>query len=88
MRKIINQVALVLVISAGLYACSKDGTGVVLVNTDKEVNDLRADTIIGKDLITGMPVSAGKYTFYSLERNEMVANSDSASVSVSPVVLT
>jgi hypothetical protein len=79
MRKIINQVALVLVISAGLYACSKDGTGVVLVNTDKEVNDLRADTIIGKDLITGMPVSAGKYTFYSLERNEMVANSDSAS---------
>ena len=79
MRKIIKQITLVLSISVGLYACSKDGTGVVLVNTDKEVNDLRADTIIGKDLITGMPVSAGKYTFYSLERNEMVANSDSAS---------
>lgn len=79
MRKIINQVALVLVISAGLYACSKDDTGVVLVNTDKTVIDLRADTIIGLDPTSGMPVSAGKYTFYSLERNEIVSNSDSAS---------
>lgn len=79
MRKIINQVALVLVISAGLLACSKDSTGVVLVNTDKTVADLRADTIIGLDPTSGMPVSAGKYTFYSLERNEIVANSDSAS---------
>ena len=79
MRKIINQVALVLVISAGLLACSKDSTGLVLVNTDQTVTDLRADTIIGLDPITGMPVSAGKYTFYSLERGEMVANSDSAS---------
>ena len=39
MRKIINQVALVLVISAGLFACSKEDTGVVLVNTDNVVND-------------------------------------------------
>ena len=79
MRKIINQVALVLVISAGLLACSKDSTGLVLVNTDQTVTDLRADTIIGLDPTSGMPVSAGKYTFYSLERGEIVANSDSAS---------
>jgi|694.fasta_scaffold111613_3 hypothetical protein len=78
MRKIINQVTLVLVVSVSLFACSKDDTSIVVVNVDKVVNDLRADTIIGKDLITGMPVSAGKYTFYSLERNEIVANSDSA----------
>ena len=78
MRKIFNQIALVLVVSVSLFACSKDDTAVVVVNTDKTVNDLRADTIIGLDPVSGMPVSAGKYTFYSLERNEIVANSDSA----------
>ena len=80
MRKIFNQITLVLLVSVALFSCSKDdGTGTVIVNVDKTVIDVRADTILGVDPISGMPVSAGKYTFYSLERNEIVANSDSAS---------
>ncbi|TAH06554.1 MAG: hypothetical protein EAZ13_09015 [Sphingobacteriia bacterium] len=69
---------------AVLAACSKDdkGTGSIPVETIT-VKDLAADTIIG---ITpgapptgGMPFGAGKYSFYSLESNQMVASSDSAS---------
>ncbi len=69
---------------AVLAACSKDdkGTGFTTVETIT-VKDLAADTIIG---ITpgapptgGMPFGAGKYSFYSLEKNQMVASSDSAS---------
>lgn len=78
MRKIVNLFALVLVMSVGIIACSKEDVVNVTANTDKVVLDLRADTIIGIDPVSGMPVSAGKYTFYSLERNEIVPNSDSA----------
>jgi hypothetical protein len=42
------------------------------------VTDLPSDTIIGVNSITMQPFGAGKYTFYSLERNQIVANSDSA----------
>lgn len=75
-------IALALVLS--LYACKKDSTSVIDTPvTTIKVNDLAADTIIG---ITpgapptgGMPYGAGKFTFYSLENNKIIPNSDSAS---------
>jgi len=43
------------------------------------VSNLPADTVLGINAVTGMPFSAGKYTFFSLERNTIVPNTDSAS---------
>lgn len=62
-----------------LASCQKggDGTGTVNQVTVATVRDLPADTIIGITPI-GQPYGAGKYTFYSLERNEAVPSSDSA----------
>jgi hypothetical protein len=62
-----------------LVACEKggDGTGAVNQVTVATVRDLPADTIIGISQI-GQPYGAGKYTFYSLERNEPVPSTDSA----------
>jgi hypothetical protein len=66
--------------SLELVACSKSETvtmPVVTVST-KVVNDLMADTVLGL-ASNGMPYSAGKYTFYSLENNAIVPSTDSAS---------
>lgn len=80
MKKGIIAFALVL----SLYACQKDTTTAIdtPVSTIR-VNNLAADTIIG---ITpgvpprgGMPFGAGKFTFFSLENNKIIPNSDSAS---------
>ncbi len=62
-----------------LVSCEKNdedqGTQVV---TTKTVRDLPADTILGINTTTGQPYGAGKYTFYSLENNAIVASADSA----------
>jgi hypothetical protein len=64
---------------AGMFACSKDDDGgdnnQPLETLTKQ--DLVADTIIGIGS-TGQPYGTGKYTFFSLERNELVPGSDSA----------
>jgi hypothetical protein len=62
-----------------LASCQKDGAGTDTVGkvTVATVRDLPADTIIGISQI-GQPFGAGKYTFYSLERNEIVPSTDSA----------
>lgn len=69
---------------AVLAACSKNDKGTESNTVETiTVKDLVADTIIG---ITpgapptgGMPFGAGKYSFYSLERNQVVPSTDSAS---------
>ncbi len=75
-------IALALIVT--LYACQKDTTTAIdtPVSTIR-INNLAADTIIG---ITpgapptgGMPYGAGKFTFFSLENNKIIPNSDSAS---------
>jgi len=71
--------SLVLILSSILFACTKDETPIVLPVTAITVSNLPADTVLGVNAITGMPFSAGKYTFYSLERNAIVPNTDSAS---------
>jgi hypothetical protein len=74
MRKIILSMCVVLV----LASCSKntDSSSAVTVTT-KTVANLPADTIIGLSPI-GQPVGRGRFTFYSLENNAVVASSDSA----------
>jgi hypothetical protein len=78
MKKAIWKSLVVVMTSMFLFSCSKSTTTVVAPLTATTVNDLPADTIVG---ITpqGQPFGAGKFTFYSLEKNAIVANTDSAS---------
>ena len=78
MKKAIGKCLVVVMTSIFLFSCSKSTTTVVAPLTATTVNDLPADTIVG---ITpqGQPFGAGKFTFYSLEKNAIVANTDSAS---------
>ena len=71
--------SLLLILSSILFSCTKNETTVVQPITSITVSNLPADTVLGVNAITGMPFSAGKYTFYSLERNAIVPNTDSAS---------
>ena len=67
-----------LVLSIGIFSCSKDTTTPAPAPlVTKTVSDLVADTIIGF-AASGQPYGAGKYTFYSLENNAIVPSSDSA----------
>ena len=77
MKKAIGKGLVVVVTSIFLFSCSKSTTTVVAPLTATTVNDLPADTIIGVTA-QGQPYGAGKYTFYSLEKNAIVANTDSA----------
>lgn len=79
MRQILNPFLLLLTLSNILFSCTKDETTVALSVTAITVNNLPADTVLGINTTTGMPFSAGKYTFFSLERNAIVPNTDSAS---------
>ncbi len=77
MKKAIGKGLVVVVTSIFLFSCSKSTTTVVAPLTATTVNDLPADTIIGVTA-QGQPYGAGKYTFYSIEKNAIVANTDSA----------
>ena len=61
-----------------MISCTKNESSVVAPLTANVVKDLAADTVLGI-ASNGMPYSAGKYTFYSLENNAIVSNTDSAS---------
>lgn len=70
-------------LSAGIFlvSCKQEKVDAPVILGTKSVNDLQADTILGvytSGPATGQPYGSGKFTFYSLERNEVVANSDSA----------
>ena len=79
MRQILKPFLLLLTVSSVLFSCTKNETTTVIPITAITVKNLAADTVLGINPTTGMPYSAGKYTFYSLERNEVVSNTDSAS---------
>ncbi len=79
--KFIPIVTIILFItSIGLLSCKKESTGPVVLQS-KKVSNLAADTILGvytSGPATGQPYGSGKFTFYSLETNSVIANSDSA----------
>jgi len=73
-----KKVLVVLSVVSVMIACKKtNDTTTTPVATSKTVSDIIADTIIGYTA-QGQPFGANKYTFYSLERNEVVASTDSA----------
>jgi HmuY protein len=82
MKKNLTAIALVFLFTIGLFSCSKSSnTTLVMVDptpVTATVKDLMADTVLGIDPNSGMPYSAGKYTFYSLENNKIISNADSA----------
>ena len=67
------------VISATLFltSCDKEEVPAPVTIQTKIVNNLQADTIIGRTSM-GQPYGSGKYTLYSLESNKVIDNTDSA----------
>lgn len=74
----IKKTCLIAITSFAFVACTKNEYTVIAPLTATVVKDLAADTVLGI-ASNGMPYSAGKYTFYSLEKNAIVPNTDSAS---------
>jgi len=71
---------IVLLLLAGsivLVSCEKEKTETPVVLQAQTVNDLAADPIIGISP-QGQPYGSGKFTLYSLENNQVISNSDSA----------
>lgn len=83
MKKNLNSIAIVFLFAIGLFSCSKSDTSTIVMvaptPVTATVKDLMADTVLGLDPKSGMPYSAGKYTFYSIENNKIISNADSAS---------
>jgi hypothetical protein len=77
MKKTIQSIVLMGIISTSIIACSKSDSTKVLTVTAVSVKDIPADTVVGLSA-QGAPITNGKYTFYSLEKNAIVPNSDSA----------
>jgi hypothetical protein len=77
MKKTIQSIAFLVIISTGIVACTKSDTTTVLPVTAVTVRDIPADTVVGLSA-QGAPITNGKYTFYSLEKNAIVPNTDSA----------
>lgn len=78
MNKQLKQFAIYIILSASIAACSKSTSTVVLPIAALSVKDIPADTVVGLSA-QGAPITNGKYTFYSLEKNAIVPNTDSAS---------
>jgi len=80
MKKTLTSITFLFLFTIGLISCSKSSNSstITVYPLSATVSDLMADTILGIDPGSGMPYGAGKYTFYSLENNAPVPNSDSA----------
>jgi hypothetical protein len=79
MTQILKSISLLIVVVSFVVSCKKDDTTTVVPLTAVTVNDVLADTIIGVSPITFQPYGAGKFTFYSLETNKIIASADSNS---------
>jgi len=78
MKRTIQSIVLLGILSASMVACTKSDNTTVMPVTAVTVKDIPADTVVGLSA-QGIPITNGKYTFYSLEKNAVVPNSDSAS---------
>ena len=67
-----------MIILTSIIACTKSDSPTVLPITAITVRDIPADTVVGLSA-QGAPITKGVYTFYSLEKNAIVPNTDSAS---------
>ncbi len=73
-----NLSLLILLVSIGIISCKKNESPAPAPLVTESVKDLAADTIIGI-AASGQPYGASKFTFFSLENNQVVASTDSAS---------
>ena len=78
MKKTVQSIALLVIILTSIIACTKSDSPTVLPITAITVRDIPADTVVGISA-QGAPITKGVYTFYSLEKNAIVPNTDSAS---------
>jgi len=81
MKKTVQTLGLLIIVATSIVACSKSDTTVgpvVTPVTTLTVKDIPADTATGLSA-QGAPIYKNVYTFYSLEKNELVPNTDSAS---------
>jgi hypothetical protein len=78
MKKTVQSIALLVIILTSVIACTKSDSPTVLPITAITVRDIPADTVVGLSA-QGAPITKGVYTFYSLEKNVIVPNTDSAS---------
>ena len=78
MKKTVQSIALLVIILTSIIACTKSDSPTVLPITAITVRDIPADTVVGLSA-QGAPITKGVYTFYSLEKNAIVPNTDSAS---------
>jgi hypothetical protein len=78
MKKTVQSIALLVIILTSIIACTKSDSPTVLPITAITVRDIPADTVVGLSA-QGAPITKGVYTFYSLEKNVIVPNTDSAS---------
>lgn len=80
MKKTLTQFTIVFSFAIGLFSCTKSTTSSItpMASVTTTYKDLMADTVLGIDPKTGMPYSAGKYTYYSIENNTIVPKTDSA----------
>ena len=78
MRKNFTKIAMGLVLSIALVACTKKEEIIVVPVSAFTMKDLPADTVtgLGPD---GRPQSAGTTTYYSLVDNKIIASTDAAS---------
>jgi hypothetical protein len=77
MKKTSQFIALLAIVSTSIIACSKKVTIMEMPLAALTVKDIPADTVVGLSA-QGIPITNGKYTFYSLEKNAIVPNTDSA----------
>ncbi len=77
MKKNAQSITLLVLLITSIIACSKSTTTNVLPVSAVTVKDIPADTVVGLSA-QGIPITNGKYTFYSLEKNAIVPNTDSA----------
>jgi hypothetical protein len=78
MKMNLRKIAMGLVLSIALVACSKDEETIVVPVTAITVKDLPADTVTGLGA-DGRPQYAGSVTYFSLVDNKIIASSDVAS---------
>jgi hypothetical protein len=77
MKKTLQSITLLAIVSTSIIACSKTVTIMEMPVAAVTVKDIPADTVVGLSA-QGIPITNGKYTFYSLEKNAIVPNTDSA----------
>lgn len=81
MKKTVQTIGLFIMVATSMVACTKSETAapiVVTTLTIDTVKDIPADTASGLTA-QGAPIYKNVYTFYSLEKNAIVPNTDSAS---------